>query len=207
LSNQSSIRAVIWDMGGVLVRTENQAPREHLAQRYGITLKDLYGLVFDSEAAIQATVGQVPEEAVWQNVAATLHLDANELAAFMQEFWAGDNLDAGLYQFVKDLHVNYKVGLLSNAWSGARLALDSRYHMLGVFDVTIFSAEVGLVKPDPRIFQLVLGRLGVEASQAIFVDDFPANIEAARALGIHAVSFNNSLQARQDIMQIIANLK
>jgi epoxide hydrolase-like predicted phosphatase len=192
-------------MGGVLVRTENQAPREHLAQHYGITLKELYGLVFDSEVAIQATLGQVPEEGVWQNVAATLHLDADALAAFMQEFWAGDNLNADLYQFVKDLHVKYKVGLLSNAWSGARAALDSRYHMLGVFDMTIFSAEVGLAKPDRRIYQLALDRLGVEASQAIFVDDFPANIDAANALGIHAVSFNNSLQARQAVMQILAD--
>ncbi len=194
-------------MGGVLVRTESQAPRGHLAQRLGLTPKQLTSLVFDTEVSIRATVGDVPEEAVWQYVAETLNLDANGLAAFMQEFWAGDNLDADLHQFVKDLHKNYKVGLLSNAWSGARAVLDSRYHMLGVFDVTIFSAEVGLAKPDPRIYQLALHRLGVETAQAIFVDDFQANVDAANALGMHGVSFKNSLQARQDVMQIIANLK
>ena len=207
LGSESSIRAVIWDMGGVLVRTENQAPRERLAERHGLTLKQLYNLVFDTEVSAKATLGIVQEESVWQNIARTLNLDPEGLAAFMQEFWAGDGLDAGLHQFVNGLRANYKIGLLSNAWSGARSVLDQRYHMLDIFDVTIFSAEVGLAKPDPRIYQLVLGKLGVEAAQAIFVDDFQANIDAANSLGMHGVSFKNSLQARQDVMQIIANLK
>jgi HAD superfamily hydrolase (TIGR01509 family) len=194
-------------MGGVLVRTVDQSPRERLAKRLGITLKELYNLVFDTEASVKATIGVVPEESVWQNVAETLSLDPDGLAAFMQEFWAGDNLDADLHQFVNGLRVNYKIGLLSNAWSGARSVLDQRYHMLDIFDVTIFSAEVGLAKPDRRIYQLVLDKLGVEAAQAIFVDDFQANIDAANSLGMHGVSFKNSLQARQEVMQIITNVK
>jgi epoxide hydrolase-like predicted phosphatase len=204
LSGESSIRAVIWDMGGVLVRTESQAPRERLAQRLGLTPRELASLVFDTEVSIQATIGDVAEEAVWQNVAETCNLDANGLTAFMQEFWGGDSLDADLYQFVHDLHAKYKVGLLSNAWSGARLVLSSRYQMLGVFDVVIFSAEVGLAKPDPRIYQLALHRLGVAAAEAIFVDDVQVNVDAANRLGIHGVSFKNSLQARQAVMQILA---
>jgi glucose-1-phosphatase len=207
LNNQSLIRAIIWDMGGVLVRTESQAPREQLAQRLGLTPKGLTSLVFDTEVSIKATVGEVPEEAVWKYVAETLNLDANGLAAFTQEFWGGDNLDADLYLFLQELRSNYKIGLLSNAWSGARMVLDSRYHMMGAFDISIFSAEVGLAKPDPRIYQLALDRLGVEAAQAIFVDDYQPNIDAANTLGIHGVSFKNALQARQDVMQIIANIK
>jgi glucose-1-phosphatase len=207
LGSESSIRAVIWDMGGVLVRTVDQSPRERLAKRLGLTLKELYNLVFDTEVSVKATVGIVPEESVWQNVAGTLNLNPDGLAAFMQEFWAGDSLDADLHQFVNGLRANYKIGLLSNAWSGARSVLDQRYHMLDIFDMTIFSAEVGLAKPDRRIYQLVLDKLGVEAAQAIFVDDFQANIDAANSLGMHGVSFKNSLQARQEVMQIIANLK
>jgi putative hydrolase of the HAD superfamily len=121
----------------------------------------------------------------------------------MQEFWSGDNLDTELYQFIKKMRASYKIGLLSNAWSGARSVLDSRYHMLDVFDVSVFSAEVGMAKPVPEIFQLILEKLGVEAGEAIFVDDFQANVDAAIALGIHAVHFENSLQARQTVLQIL----
>jgi len=69
--------------------------------------------------------------------------------------------------------------------------------------VAIFSAEVHLAKPDPRIYQLVLDKLGVQAGEAIFIDDFPENIDAANALGIHGVHYENSLQARQAVKRII----
>ena len=204
MNSNPLIRAVIWDMGGVLVRTEDMTPRDHLAQCYGMALKELYTLVFDSEAAVKATRGELPESAVWEYVAKRLNLGPNELAAFMKEFWAGDNIDAELYQFVKGLRTKFKTGLLSNAWSEAHAVLDSRFHMLDVFDVLIFSAEVHLAKPDPRIYQLILRKLGVQPEEAIFVDDFQANIDAAIALGIHGVHFENSLQSRQAVLQILA---
>jgi len=203
LSSGTAIRAVIWDLGGVLMRTEDQPRRERLAQRVGMTSIALNRLVFDSDTAIKATLGEVPVEAVWQNVAERLNLTAAGLAEFIQEFWAGDYGDADLYQFIKGLREKYKTGLLSNAWSDARSVMDSRYQLLDVFDVVIFSAEVHLAKPDPRIYQLMLDKLGVQAAEAIFIDDFQENIGAAQALGIHGVHFENSLQARQTVMQII----
>ena len=190
-------------MGGVLVRTEDQPRRDRLAQRVGMTSIELNRLVFDSDTAIKATLGEVPVEAVWQNVAERLNLTAAGLAEFIQEFWAGDYCDVDLYQFIKGLREKYKTGLLSNAWSDARTAIDSRFHLLDVFDVVIFSAEVRLAKPDPRIYQLMLNKLGVQAPEAIFIDDFQENIDAANALGIHGVLFENSHQARQAVMQII----
>jgi putative hydrolase of the HAD superfamily len=190
-------------MGGVLVRTEDQPQRERLAQRVGMTSIALNRLVFDSATAIKATLGVVPVEAVWQNVAESLNLTTAGLAEFIQEFWAGDYGDADLYQFIKGLQKKYKTGLLSNAWSDARAAIDNRFHLLDVFDVVIFSAEVHLAKPDPRIYQLMLDKLGVQAAEAIFIDDFQENIGTAQALGIHGVHFENSLQARQTVMQII----
>jgi epoxide hydrolase-like predicted phosphatase len=190
-------------MGGVLVRTEDRTQRERLAQRVGMTSIELFRLVFDSATATKATLGEVPVEAVWQNVAERLNLTTTGLAEFIQEFWAGDYSDADLYQFIQGLREKYKTGLLSNAWSDARANIDSSYHLLDAFDVVIFSAEVGLAKPDPRIYQLMLDKLGVQAAEAIFIDDFQENIDAANALGIHGVHFENSLQARQAVRQIL----
>jgi epoxide hydrolase-like predicted phosphatase len=64
-----------------------------------------------------------------------------------------------------------------------------------MFDETVFSAEVGMAKPDARIYQLILNRLGVEPQEAVFVDDFIENVEGARHLGLHAIHFKNSPQA------------
>jgi epoxide hydrolase-like predicted phosphatase len=56
-----------------------------------------------------------------------------------------------------------------------------------LFDHVIDSSEVGLRKPDPRIFELALAQLGVDASNAVFLDDYAGNVEAARRVGIHGV--------------------
>jgi glucose-1-phosphatase len=204
LSSNTLIRAVIWDMGGVLIRTEDQAPRLRLAKRFGLTPAELNRLVFDSQESIRATLGEFPEEAVWEYVAKSLDLTATGLAEFMLEFWSGDASDADLYRFIKELRTSYKTGLLSNAWSNARTVVENRYHVLDAFDVVIFSAEVGLAKPDSRIYQLELDKLGVQATQAIFVDDVQENIDAANLLGIHGVRFENSWQARQAVMHILS---
>jgi HAD superfamily hydrolase (TIGR01509 family) len=68
----------------------------------------------------------------------------------------------------------------------------------------IISAEVGLAKPDPRIYQLALERLGVDPPEAVFVDDFLRNVEAARAAGLHAVHFKGPEQARAELEQLLA---
>jgi epoxide hydrolase-like predicted phosphatase len=201
----SPIKAVIWDVGGVLIRTQDQHPRERLAKSYNLTRAELSALVFDSEEAVRATIGEIPESVLWQKVAHTLNIPASKLANFKQQFWAGDCFDQELYAFIGKLRPRFKTGLLSNAWSEARKETDERFHLLGVFDVLVYSAEVHLAKPDPRIYQLALERLGVQPQEAIFVDDFPINIEAAKALGMHGVRFENSQQAQQFVLKILTS--
>lgn len=201
----SSIKAVIWDVGGVLIRTQDQHPRERLAKSYNLTRAELSAMVFDSEEAVRATIGEIPESVLWQMVAHTLNISAGKLANFKQQFWVGDCFDQELNDFIGKLRPRFKTGLLSNAWSEARKETDERFHLLDVFDVWVYSAEVHLAKPDPRIYQLALEWLGVQPQEAIFVDDFPANIEAAKALGMHGVRFENSQQAQQDVIKILTS--
>jgi epoxide hydrolase-like predicted phosphatase len=70
-----------------------------------------------------------------------------------------------------------------------------------LFDHLIDSSEVGVRKPDPRIFELALARLAVPAAHAVFLDDYPGNVEAARRLGLHAVL------VRDDYAEALAELR
>lgn len=63
------------------------------------------------------------------------------------------------------------------------------YPALKEFDGLLRSAEVGLLKPDPAIYQAFLKRFGLRASECLFVDDSVANIESARAIGMSAIHF------------------
>lgn len=75
-------------------------------------------------------------------------------------------------------------GLISNSWSTEHY---DRALLADLFDDVVISAEVGLHKPQPEIFQLACERLGVAPSEAVFVDDLRENVEGAEAVGMIGV--------------------
>lgn len=199
------IKAVIWDMGGVILRSEHYRYREELAARFKISEIELEHRVFNTESAELASIGKMSQNEHWRITGLSLGLTEEEIPAFEKAFWAGDRCDQQLVSFIRSLKKDFKTGLLSNAWMGTREMLRDKYACLDAFDVAVFSYEVGMAKPDPRIYHLILGMVKAEPANTIFVDDFIENVTAANALGIHAVQFKNREQAIQDIQQIINN--
>ena len=72
-----------------------------------------------------------------------------------------------------------------------------------LFDDIIISYEVGLIKPDPAIFDLALSRLGISAHDTVFIDDRIKNIHGARQHGIHAIHYQTREQALADLNAVI----
>jgi len=194
-----TIRAVIWDIGGVLVRTEDREPRMRQAERLGLTREALVYLVFDSEMGQKAQLGAVSAKELLEYVCQAVHLPVEEAANFEQEFFAGDRLDADLVNYIRSLRTRYRTGIISNAWDDVRSMINERWKMADAFDQIVLSAEVKIGKPDPRVFKLALENLGVAPEEAVFIDDFAHNIEGARAVGMHAIQFQTSEQIRADL--------
>jgi epoxide hydrolase-like predicted phosphatase len=203
ISLNQTIKAVIWDMGGVLLHEADSAPRKKLAQQYGVELIKLYDLVFNSQSAALAARGEISEEEHWRRIAVELGVPPADLENFHSAFWSGDEVDSELIQFIRSLRPTYKTALLSNAWTGTRKALDEYYGCLDIFDEVVISAEIRLAKPDPAIYRAMLTLLDLPANQTIFVDDLAENIEAANALGIHGIRFENTRQAIQDVRRLL----
>jgi epoxide hydrolase-like predicted phosphatase len=199
-----TIRAVYFDLGGVIVRTEYQAPRQHLAERLGMEYEALSKLVFESETSRQASIGQLSEEEHWAAVMRRLHLPESETQAIRDEFFAGDITDLHLLDFMRGLRRKCKVGLISNAWSGLRPWIVSK-KFEDAFDAMIISAEIGVMKPDARIYQIALEKLGVKPSESVFLDDFPKNVEGAIAVGMQAIHFTQPEQELKELKQLLAN--
>ncbi len=140
----------------------------------------------------------------WEFVRQKLNLRPEEMSGFISTYWSCDRFDEELYEFTMALKPRVKVGLVSNAYAETRASLVERFpHFFNMFDVVIFSAEVKMAKPDPRIYQLALKELGVRAEDAVFVDDFIENVEGARAVGMHGVHYRNSQQARSEILAFL----
>lgn len=197
------IQAIVFDIGGVLLRTEDHTSRQNLAENHGLQPAELERLVFDSRPARASTIGEVHEAAIWQHVATELALSPDLIDDFRQAFWVGDQLDRQLIQFLQACRPEYTTALLSNAWEGIRAQLAEKYGIKEgeTVDHILFSSELGVAKPDPKIYQILADTIDCDFEEILFVDDFIENVNAARKLGIHAIHF----QSGMDLISTIRN--
>ncbi|MBI2331036.1 MAG: HAD family phosphatase [Chloroflexi bacterium] len=197
-----NIRAIFFDFGGVIQRTEYQAPRQQLAQRFGMEYEDIDRIVFNSPTAAQATIGEISVEKHWQAVAQRLKVGKAEIAAVEREFFAGDVVDLTILGYLRSLRPRYLTGLISNAWSDMREYL-IRAKIGDAFDHLTISAEVGVAKPNARIYQLALEQAQVKAGEAVFVDDVIANIEACEQVGMKGILFKDPHASMEQLKKLL----
>lgn len=183
------IKAIVFDIGGVLVRTEDRSGRQYLENKYHLSPGGTDKLVFESKAAKESTIGLMSVDAVWAHVAKTLELSEEELHEFKQKFWQGDQLDHALIDFLMSLGKDYQTALLSNAFKDSRTYLANEYNIIEgqTIDLLLLSAELGVAKPDLKIFQILANALRCDYTEILFVDDFKENIDAAKELGIQTI--------------------
>ena len=186
------IKTVIFDMGGVILRTIDPAPRERMAQRFGCSRAELEDFVFSNPTSVQSEIGQLDDMEHWRVVLEHFHQTGITPLEAYYEFFSGDEVDQELLDFVRSLKKERKIGLLSNAWANARQRLGGLYDFIDVFDVAVFSSEVGVRKPDKAIFDLMLSKLDTKVQEAVFIDDFLINIHGAEEAGLHSIHFKNN---------------
>jgi epoxide hydrolase-like predicted phosphatase len=201
-----TIKAIIFDFGGVLVRTADRSSRQRLERRLGLAEWQSEKIVFNNEMGQKAQRGEATNEALWQSVADRLSLSPEALTQFQQEFWGGDALDEALVDLIRALKTKYATALISNATDGLRQTLTGKYPVADAFDLIVISAEEKTMKPGPEIYLRTLDRLGVKAAESVFVDDFAENIVAARSLGMQAIHFNPSVNVAAELKKLGVNL-
>jgi 2-haloacid dehalogenase len=193
-------RIVVFDLGGVLI---DWNPR-HLYRK----------LFAGDEAAMESFLANVCT-AEWNErqdagrsfadaLAALLPLHADKvelIAAFGHRF--GEMIPGaidGTVAIVADLkRAGVPLYGLTN-WSAETFPPQrKRFEFLSWFDGIVVSGEEGVIKPDPRIFRILLERYGIEPQKAVFIDDNPANAAAAAALGIHGIHFRSPEHLRREL--------
>jgi epoxide hydrolase-like predicted phosphatase len=112
-------------------------------------------------------------------------------------------MDEALVAHIQRLRqAGYRTGLLSNFWDNARRLWVEVYPFIQYFDGVVISSEVGLMKPDPRVYHLAAESVSVAVSETLFIDDFIKNIEAARAVGMQTLHFTNPEAARRALAEM-----
>jgi epoxide hydrolase-like predicted phosphatase len=202
----NEIRAVIFDWGGVMQtlpgRERTVEWERRLALAPGTLAKVLWGELQD-----QLMVGAITNDEYIQQVADRLGFSSAEAAdRFTDEFYSVVRLNWEVVSAVRMLRGRYKVALLTNAWPDAdRLLFEKQgIDVHAEFDVYVNSADVGLCKPDPAIYLLTLERLDIASQETVFLDDNERNVEAARALGMHAIHVTDLAAAMEELEEFLA---
>ncbi len=200
-----TIKAVIFDLGGVLVRTEFPEVRQQLEKQLEFEPGTLDRIVWGGEEWELAQVGRISYDEYWRRIGAALEFSTpQEIADFRREYFSGDRLDDELVDVIKELRPHYRIGLLSNAPDRLEAWLEEEWGIKHLFDAIVYSAKVGLAKPDQRVFHLVLEQLDVAPSEALFIDDFQRNIDAALTLGMRAIHFTGTKALREELTRYLA---
>jgi epoxide hydrolase-like predicted phosphatase len=186
------IDAVIWDLGGVILRTEDTSARQIWEERFAMKPWDLERLVFGNPVSQQATRGEASSDDVWKFVQESLRISDDELHSLRFDFFEGDQVDAKLMDLIYAIKAKCKTGLITNAWPDARQLIEDELQVAGAFNEIIISAEVRVAKPDPEIYRMMLEKIDLIPERTLFIDDFIENIDGAKAVGMHALLFTSS---------------
>ncbi len=194
-----AIKAVVFDVGGVLKialdidwnkkwnTRLNMQPEELWARLHRIGCNGILGTCTATE---------------WiDGLRQVTGMDQAQIDEYMHDLWQ-DYLgthNSELAAYFGGLRPRFQTAILSNSFLGAREKEQAAYGFEDLCDFIIYSHEVGLLKPDPRIFALTCERLGLAPSEVIFLDDLESYVAAARAFGIHAIQFKNNAQTIAEI--------
>jgi epoxide hydrolase-like predicted phosphatase len=203
--NQKPIRAVLWDIGGVIVRTLDWSGRSKWEEKLGLQPHELERLVFRGEMGVKASLGAATVDDVWRWVIQQLGIPDNSRDQLQKDFFAGDDVDDELVDYIRKLKSKFKTGIISNAWPDTRYWLEEQWRIADAFDHIIISAEVGIAKPDPRIYRLALDALQVTPAEAVFIDDFEENIAGACSLGMQGIRFQDRVQTILELETLLAH--
>jgi HAD superfamily hydrolase (TIGR01509 family) len=198
------LRAVLLDIGGVLELTPETGWIERWATDLGLEPSDIGGRLADVSRG--GSIGTVTEDEYGEAVAERLGLGPEDLDRFLADLWEEylGTANRELIDWFAALRPRYRTGIVSNSFVGAREREQARYGFGDQTDTIVYSHEVGVSKPDPAIYLEACRRLDVRPEEAVFLDDVPAAVEGARAVGMAGVVFRDTAQAIADLEALLS---
>ena len=191
------IKAIIFDWGGVLIDHPAPGLLTYFAGALGVTEEALARAFIPWASAFQT--GRISEDAMWREISSALRVQRPYNPSLWGEAFRHVYAPKPeMFALASQLKAQgYKVGLLSNTeLPSVNFFHQQQYDM---FDATVFSCVEGTAKPERRIYEIALERLGVQSHEAIFIDDRVDFIDGAKNLGINTILFRDPEQVKVDL--------
>lgn len=199
MSGTSSIELVIWDIGNVLVRWDVRALYRTIFDDHD-EMERFLTEVWTPDHNIRCDRGERYSDVIAEVVAEHPHYERQVRAAWERWIETIPGEVPGALGLLRDVRATgTAMWALSNFSPETFPLISGSYPHFDELDGMVLSGEVGLTKPDPEIYQLVLERAGVPAERAVFIDDSELNVQGARAVGMAARLFTDAERARRDL--------
>lgn len=183
------IKAIIFDFFGVICSDEYWDAVKHTEGR----TEEFLALADD------VSLGKIS----WPAFVARLAERTGKTEQELLDGYASQKLNPQFLALIEKLHGRYKTALLSNASRETISLLTKDVPLDSLFSEVIVSSDVKMIKPDPRLFQLALSRLGVKPAEAVLIDDSSKYVVAAKNQGINAILYNNFGQMKTELARLL----
>jgi glucose-1-phosphatase len=195
----AKFRAIIFDIGRVLIRVDISRAMHGLADGLSLTPEEVWSAIQNDPHWLDWQEGRTsPRD--W-HLHLTKRLGACLTFDQFSEVWnrALDPVPIHSEAFLEGLSKNYRLALLSNTDPIHMSHEEARFPFFRFFPVRIYSYKVGASKPDPIIYRKALQACAVRAGEAVYIDDIAAYAEAATRLGITAIVFQSPEQLQTEL--------
>jgi putative hydrolase of the HAD superfamily len=197
-----ALHAVVFDYGMVLSGPPYPQAREELTRITKLSHEEFESYYWTDRLAYDR--GDLTGLAFWEKLVADakLNLTAQEVAELNlwdMRMWTTVNPEMLAWHKLLKQH-GLQTAILSNMGDSVMESILENFAWIADFDVLIWSYQHRMIKPEPKIYHLLLEKLGTAPEETLFLDDKPENIEAARRLGIQALQFSTVDQLRQDLI-------
>jgi putative hydrolase of the HAD superfamily len=177
-----STPTILIDIGGVLGQDHLPTAAAEWSTRLDISPQTFLNALFAGNDE-QVLIGRIDEATWWNIVQQRLQISTDLIIEIQRDLAARQTWDSSIVNRLRSLRGAAKTAIISNAWPHTRTRM-VKADLIDLVDDIVLSCEVGYAKPDARIYIDALQRIGAEPAGALFIDDTPGHVDAARSLGM-----------------------
>jgi putative hydrolase of the HAD superfamily len=209
------IRAIIFDLGGVLITDVPLKPiAEEFSKKSSLSAEEIHTHLYPTEHWNLLTLGKITEDEYWDDFLKAYKIsEKSEVRSDKLKEELKEKIRSALYplkhsaSIINLLKENYRLAILSNHAKEWSEYMKQKFDLFRFFDPIIFSCDVGLRKPDPRIYEAVLQKLKCSVNECVFIDDKKRNTDAAEKLGMKGIVFEEYSKLLEDLARYGVKLR
>lgn len=200
LEKDNLIKAIIFDVNGVLLVGKSRSAYEYASKALRINFETWFDTVEPYWTELVKDESKTID--FLTNTTKTFKVKPKALQKIL--FWAfrkSFRKNRQLFKLAAKLRRHYKTAILSDQTSFSYEAF-RKYNLDSLVDIAVWSQKVGLRKPDPKIYKLIIKRLKVPTRNCLFIDNRDFNISPAKKIGMKTILFENNKQLFKQLKQL-----